>query len=171
MTGAARVAGLALVWALVTSAAALLPGCFGRNCEGTVEYFGRNPGEGALVNADTWESSPVGTRWLNFPRQRVWDFELRELGDREPRTIVPYVSASPNPAESGDNFVIGAGNLVELSGARKGHVTVKNGTCADYYLRLVVVAAPLPKSPSGDGGGPPVSDASSDAPDAADAGP
>ncbi len=34
----------------------------------------------------------------------------------------------------------------------KGRITLKNGTCADYFLRLVLTATPRPPASRGDAG-------------------
>ena len=120
-------------------------GCFGHTCDGDALSWGRNPGEGRLINADTWESSPVNGEWLAFPHRRLWNFELRDLGlDRTPDVTVVYVSAERDPLHANTNFVLAAGNIAEQSGADKGRITIANGTCGDYYLRLVVTATPRP---------------------------
>jgi hypothetical protein len=129
----------------VTSAALLSPGCYGRNCEGAIESFGTDAGQGRMLDEDTWESSPQDGTWLWFPRQRYYIFDLRALAGRTPQLIVPYLSANPEP-KSGGNFTIGGGNLALLSNALPNRVDVKNDSCSDYYLRLVVVAAPFPPS-------------------------
>lgn len=158
-SSAKRVFALLGLWAAVMGATSFAAGCYGHNCDGDVQVFGRNPGEGRLLSADLWESSPVDGVWLEFPKQRIWIFDLTALGnDRQPQLILPYVSAEPDPNRSGGNGTIAAGNLAEQSGVANGQVVIKNGTCADYYLRLVVLAAPRPPT------APPISsDAGSDA--------
>lgn len=142
------VAAVAL-WAIVMGATAFGSGCYGHNCEGDVQTFGRNEGEGRLLSADTWESSAYDGAWLAFPRQRVWIFDLTKLGnDRAPVEVIPYVSAQANPIAEQGNLTIAAGNLAEQSGIGNGQVVIKNGTCADYFLRLYVAAAPRPPSTS-----------------------
>lgn len=147
-----RVLTLAFFWLSVSAGAALAPGCYGHNCDGEFVQFGATPGQGRLLNADTWESNPVDGAWLPFPKQRIYQFDLRELGNRPPQIIIPYLSAQSDPLHEGGNFTIGGGNLTELSGATNGFLTVKNGTCADYFLRVVVQAAPVPTAavPNGD---------------------
>ena len=150
------------LWAVVSGAVVAIAGCYGHNCDGDVVNYGRGADEGRLLDANTWESSPIDGRWLDFPKQRAWVFDLHELGDRAPALVLPYVSAQADPLhEGGSNFTLGSGNLTEISGADKGHVTIHNGTCADYYLRLVVVAAPEPSAPSPTA--PSAADASTDA--------
>jgi hypothetical protein len=147
------------LWTTLMVSISVASGCYGRNCEGDVVVFGKNPGEGRLFSADKWESGPTDGVWLDFPKQRVWIFDLHELGGRTPAIVTPYVSAQADPVhELGGNFTIAAGNLAEISGAVPDQVVVHNGTCADYFLRVVVEAPPrapeasLP-SPIPDAGG------------------
>lgn len=135
---------LAALWASVTGGLAALAGCYGNICDPSFVRYGRAAGEGRLLDEDTWESNPVEGTWLAFPRQRVYEFDLSALGDRTPQLIVPYISAEPN----GASHTIGAGNLAELSSVTRARATVKNGTCADYYLRLVAVAPPRAPTPT-----------------------
>jgi hypothetical protein len=139
-----RLAAVVALWAIVMAATSLAAGCYGHNCDGDIQVFGRNPGEGQLLDPDTWQSNPVDGVWLPFPTQRLDLIELRDLGDRAPELIVPYVSAESNPHEALTNFTVAAGNIAELSGAEKGRLAVRNGTCSDYYLRVVVKTSPRP---------------------------
>jgi hypothetical protein len=136
-----RVVFAVVLWALVTAATAATSSCYTHNCDGTGVDYGENPGEGHMLNANTWESNPIDGDWLDFSRQRAYYFDLKLLGNRPPQIIVPYISAEKNPLATGDNFTIGSGNLTELSNAQAGYLTVHNGTCADYFLRVVVIAA------------------------------
>ncbi len=148
-TSGASVAALVALWAVVVAGALLGSGCYGRNCEGDNFTYGQNEGEGRLAGPDLWESGPVDGEWLPFPKQRLLKFDLRRtLGNRTPTLIVPYVSAQQNPFKDGANFVPGAGNIVEIFFATDGQVIVHNGTCADYYIRLVVQAPPLAPQPA-----------------------
>lgn len=159
-----RVVGLAVLWAVVTGAVALVPGCFAQNCNQSYQLWGRDAGEGRLVDENTWESNPADGRWLDFPHERLWELDLHDLGDREPRLVIPYLSGNPTPNQTNDTSVIATGNIAEISGQTKGRVFVHNGTCADYFLRVVVVAGPRP--PELDGGDAAAADASEDAADA-----
>lgn len=142
-----RVSSLAAFWLAVTGGTLAFVGCYGHNCDGSQTFFGSNPGEGRLLDADTWETTPVNGPWLPFPKQQTYFFDLRDLGtDRTPDLVVPYISAQANPLAEGGNYTIGAGNLAEISGADLGRVAVHNGTCADYYIRVVVQASPRPGS-------------------------
>ena len=144
------------LWIVVMVAVASASGCYGHNCDGSLLVYGREPGEGRLLSADLWESNPIDGVWLDFPRQRVWVFDLHDLGDRIPQVIVPYVSAQADPNhEAGGNFTVAAGNLAEISGVQNNQVVIHNGTCADYFLRVTVEAAPRATMPSIDSGATP----------------
>ena len=155
------VMAVVMLWAIVMSAVALASGCYGHTCDGDVQVFGKNPGEGRLFSADKWESSAIDGVWLDFPKQRAWIFDLHELGGRTPAVVTSYVSAQTDPNhELGGNFTIAAGNLAEISGVAPDQVVVHNGTCADYYLRVVVEAPPRAPNASVP---TPIPDAGSDA--------
>lgn len=153
-----RLVGLAVLWAAVTTAVALVPGCYGQTCDGSSEGFGRGEGEGHMIDEDTWESAPIDGKWLFFPGARIYFFDVPALGDRKPQVILPYISPVEDPNvfhtdRPPANFTIGGGNLSELSGVGNGRFVVRNGTCADYWLRVVVHLEPRPPLP--DGGVPP----------------
>jgi hypothetical protein len=150
-----RIKALVGLWCVVMGAAWLTPGCYGHTCEGDFQTFGRAPGEGRLLSADVWESGSVDGKWLAFPRQRAFLFTLDALGtDRLPALVVPYVSAEADPMHTpGGNYTVAAGNLAEQSAAGNGQVIIKNGTCADYYLRVVVEASPRPPNATTTDGG------------------
>ncbi len=66
-----------------------------------------------------------------------------------PHDITPYISAQENPnTDPGGNFVPGAGNLTEIFGIGNGQFIVKNGTCADYFIRVTAEAPPRPPAPA-----------------------
>jgi hypothetical protein len=161
---ARRVVAFAAVWLTISAAAILSPGCYGRNCEGGLQVYGADAGQGRMLSSDMWESAPADGQWLWFPRQQYYVFDIAALNGRTPQLVVPYLSAQPEPNKGG-NFTIGGGNLALLSNAQPNRVDVRNDTCSDYYLRLVVFASPLPPppEPAADGGpAPPVGDAAPD---------
>jgi hypothetical protein len=143
---------LGSLWAAVVGSLVLAAGCYPHNCDGDLVHYGRGPNEGHLVDANTWESTAVEAEWLPFPHGRIYDVDLAALGDRIPSLVIPYISANQNPIAIGDNFTIGSGNLTQISGTTNAHVAVANGTCGDYYLRLVVIAPPLPPVSTVDAG-------------------
>ncbi len=139
-----RVAAIVALWTSVMAAVGHVAGCYGRNCEGDAIAFGGVDGEGHMIDVDTWESTAIDADWIPFFKQRAIFFEMRGLGDRQPAVIVPYISAEKNPVREGGNWTIGSGNLAEHSGSAPGRITIKNNTCADYYIRLVVSTSPRP---------------------------
>lgn len=142
----ATILALAVLWSIVTTATLVASGCYGHNCDGTGADFGQRPGEGQLIDENTWQSGPIDGPWLPFPKRQTYFFNLNALGaDRVPTLILPYVSAQSDPLREAGNLAVAAGNLAEISGVDKGRVTVHNGTCADYFLRLVVMAPPRPE--------------------------
>jgi hypothetical protein len=148
-TSGPRVAVLAALWVAVVGAIATASGCYGRVCEPSFGTWGLEPGEGRMLDPDTWESNPLDGQWLDFPGQRTWVLEMRGLGGRIPeKTAIPYISASGFPAATGSNFTVASGNLAELTFAGPGRLVVRNGVCSDYFLRVVVEAAPNPPDPT-----------------------
>jgi len=151
----ARVGALVALWGAVVCAFASMSGCYGRNCEGDVQDWGNNPGEGSLVDENTWQSTPIDGKWLHYPMQRAWIFAARDLGDRTPYEISVMVSAQEDPVHEG-SAAPAAGNLAEISGIVGGQFVVKNGTCAEYFVRVVARASPRPgpaPTPGEDAGG------------------
>jgi hypothetical protein len=147
-----RIVVLGSIWAATSAAALLAPGCYGRNCDPGFETFGLDDGQGEMIDENTWASGPIDGEWLWYPRQRLYSFEIPALGGRTPVEVIPYVAASPEPMKNFGNFTVGAGNIALLGGARANHVEIRNDTCSDYYLRLVVRVRPF--APETDGGAP-----------------
>lgn len=164
--GERRVLGLVALWGIVMGGLGSAS-CYGRNCDGDTVVYGRVPGEGQLTDPDTWQSTPIDGDWVPFTKQRIVFFEMRDLGDRLPETVTPTISAERNPNRDG-NWTIGAGNLAEQSGAGPGRIAIKNNTCADYYIRLVVTASPRPPATAPADAAAPTNDASTSDADAGD---
>jgi hypothetical protein len=160
------------LWLAVAGAALVSPGCYGHNCDGAFVTYGADAGEGHMIDENTWESNAPSKPWLPFPRQRYYLFDLHALGGRTPALVVPYVSAQSSPGATGADFTVGSGNLTLLFNAQPNRIDVKNDSCSDYFLRLVVSAAPLPSAPedSGTSLGTAIADAGNDARADADAG-
>ena len=147
-----RSAILAVLWLCVSGSVLAVPACYGHACEADTVEFGRTAGEGRLASPDIWESNANDGQWLDFPHERTYQIDLHELGvDRVPVLVIPYVSAQANPLAEGGNSTIAAGNLTVIT-VDRGHVSLRNDTCANYYLRVVVQASPLP--PASDAGSP-----------------
>ncbi len=147
-----RIVALAALWASISAAALLAPGCYGNNCEGGFETFGADTDQGYMVDENTWASNRWNETWLWFPRQRYYIFDIKALGGRTPEKVLPYISASPNPNKDNNNAVIAAGNLGEIYQVGPNRVDVRNDSCSDYYLRLVVEVPPQPPEAPADAG-------------------
>lgn len=142
-----RVGAMIALWTVVMGGVSFAAGCYGKTCDGDIQVWGRDPNQGRLIDVDTWETGPIDGAWLPFPHQRLYILDLHDLGDRVPTVVIPYVSAQADPLKEGGNFTIAAGNLTEISAPAKGQVFVKNDTCADYWVRVVVETAPRPPTP------------------------
>ena len=153
-TSRRRIVAIVVLWTAVMAAVCVMAGCYGHNCDGDTVAYGRNTGEGRLLDADTWESSAIDGDWISFSKQRIWIFQMKELGERTPFEIIPYISAEQNPNRDG-NWTLGSGNIVEQSQVGPGQIVLKNNTCADYFIRVVVHVPPRPQDPT-----PPLADAS-----------
>ncbi|MBX3218874.1 MAG: hypothetical protein KF795_00050 [Labilithrix sp.] len=147
-----RVLALGAVWASISAAALIAPGCYGRNCEGGTEVFGVDAGEGRMIDENRWESGPMDGTWLWFPRQRYYIFDVRAFGGRVPFNPTAFLSASSNPATNGGNMTSGSGNLTLFRSMSANRIDIQNDSCSDYYLRLVVDLPPLPPVLPDDGG-------------------
>lgn len=168
--GAGVVSAPLLALALFGSSGATT-GCQGKQCEGDFLFYGEAPGEGSLIDEDTWQSSPVDGFWLEYRPARTFGIRIPAFRDRLLVRFEAYISPAPDPnrqlapGEFGDNFALAAGNLAEFSQVKRGAVDVRNATCAEYYLRLVVHAEP--RSPSETDAGDDASDGAADASDGA----
>ena len=177
MSVARRSLALAGLWLAVSTAVVLAPGCYGRNCEGETATFGKRATEGQMVDDRTWASNPWQGEWLPFPRQQYYIFDIQALAGRTPEQITPYLSGQHDPANGG-NFTIGSGNLAILQNIGPNRIDIRNDSCSDYFLRLVLTVPPLP--PETDAGGSTIDladagvvgpDAGGDASDGGDDGP
>jgi len=140
--------------------------CLTRACDNGNALWGLEPGQGNLIDANTWESTPFGAEWVYFPHQTRVGF-YHPLG-RTATEVVVWISAEKRQGPD-TNFTLAGGDIAKISDVKDGEVAVTNGTCADYYIRVVVRAAPVPPAPpsdagdAGDAGDGASQDASSDA--------
>jgi hypothetical protein len=97
-----------------------------------------------------WQSSELGARWLDFPGERTYVFDLpAAFKDLQLETIDAYVASDGNAQA---NFAGTAGQLAEYS-IGPNTVTVLNATCAEYFLYVRVVAyLPARDAGAGDAG-------------------
>jgi hypothetical protein len=143
-------------------------GCYGKECEGDFQFHG----PGSLIDPDTWQSTPLNSKWLRHSHRRTWLFDTSLLGNRTIDWYIVYVSPGeepnriPPPGVDPDNFTIAAGNLAvvkmmrsdgcrvpprwEIDKNLQSCMYVVNDTCADYYVRVVAHAAPFPRDGGAD---------------------
>lgn len=168
----ARLVAMPVAGAIALAASVALNGaCYTRACDGSGSEWGKESGQGNLIDEDTWESTSFGGDWVPFPHQaRVAFFPpLR----RTPTEIIVYISAEKKQG-GGTNFTLAGGDVAKISDVSETAFAVSNGTCADFFVRVVARAAPVPAAPetdagdAGDGGDADAgtSDAGSDAADA-----
>ncbi len=144
----------------------LMPGCFGRECDGDEQSWGppadvyaanRDAGpdaanldagpdprmaQGHLLDDNTWESTAIGDDWLSYLHERSWHMNYPQLGDRQPDQITAYISANVNPNKTNDSLTAGGGNVAKFFSVLPRAGTVRNDTCADFFVRVVVHAPP-----------------------------
>lgn len=159
-----RALTLGALWAVASGAVFALPSCYGRACDFSVYNYGAEPGQGRMIDENTWESTSFNSKWIFFPGNRTVFFDVPQLGRRVPFDVRPFVSGAEEPATT--NFTAGSGNLAVISGIGENRVAVNNSSCSDYYLRVVIEVPPFP--PMADAGVPDVIDG--DAGDAGDGG-
>ena len=164
LTRSLEVAGWLLVAAIPVTLFA--PGCQGRECEsiGFTDY-GYGPGEGHLVDANTWESTPNNATWPSFGPYQTYVFHPIGLEGRDLLSVITYVSADPDPNGPGHNYALASGNLAEIGVASDSRsVFITNATCDPHFIRVVIQAGPAQPNPFGgvDSGGAAPSDAGDD---------
>ena len=110
---------------------------------GSEDSFG-NKGQGELVGPGIWETTPQYGKWLPFPAQRKWYLFPQQLAGTDFARVLVYISAAeePNPTEqytlaSGDSALIR-----QFPDGRNHGVEVKNNTCADFFVRVVIEGYP-----------------------------
>lgn len=88
--------------------------------------------EGGIYRSSEWD----GEAWIDFPPGIKIRFEhgLEE----EPRAWQAYVATSREG--DGSNLVLAAGSEVELLEIDDEGVTVRNATCVDFFIVMVVMS-------------------------------
>ena len=124
--------------------------CLTNACERSDSKWGEVAGEGSLIDANTWQSTPIDGEWVAFPHSvRVAFTHTPETTTGRPRLgrvpseIVVWISAEKQQGR-GTNFTVAGGDVAKISDVSDRFFAVTNGTCADYYVRVVVRAAPFP---------------------------
>ncbi len=163
----------------------LMPGCFGRECDGDEQSWGPPRDvydsdvdaaadaafeprmvQGHLVDENTWESTALDDNWLAYLHERTWHVYYPQLGGRQPDQITAYISANENPAKTNDSLTAGGGNVAKFFRVRPDVATVRNDTCADFFVRLVVHVPPYVDAGTNGGDSGSVQDASNSVQDA-----
>lgn len=142
-------------------------GCYGDQCIGDIQEYG-DATHGELTSPDTWESNPPNSGWLNFSHKRTFNVHLYGLEGRDIQQVLPYISPDSVPkSDYGQSqYTLASGNLAEIQNLGTNipgippTVRILNDTCADYYLRLLVIATPKAPGAAVDAG---VNDAGADA--------
>lgn len=132
--------------------------CLTDACKDSYATYGRAPGQGSLVDPNTWQSTPIEGEWVAFPHQARVEF-FHSLG-RRPYEVLVWVSAEKTPLAA-SNFTLAGGDTATVFKVLPDVVSLTNGTCADYYVRVLLRAAPAPPddvrdastSEAGDGDG------------------
>ena len=131
-------------------ASAALAGCFADDCRYAREDF--PPETGRFIDADTWESTPMNGTWHDFPGQKELVF-FPPFGGRDVAYFETLLSVSPNPYQDGNLVTEGAGNVALYRSFYLDRFSVNNGTCSQYYIRVVAHAYPAVASDAGAEGG------------------
>ena len=97
---------------------------------------------GNRIGLTRWESSPLKGKWLFFPRNSGLNFDPRDPdGGRivgEITSTVAWISVCENPVATGCNYVVASGNNAEFTVTSSGTFWIKNNTCADFWIRVVM---------------------------------
>jgi hypothetical protein len=112
--------------------------------------------------ANTWESTPIDGNWIHYAPSVTVHVEIPELANRTVINTQVFLSpvfdpnAVPPAGGAPNNYAEASGNLAEIeqvltqfgdpSGPNAGKqvlsLEVLNGTCAEYYARILVIVAP-----------------------------
>jgi len=103
---------------------------------------------GGTVEGGIYQSSRWDKDLINFPGGMQVRFE-HGLGSA-PRSWTAYLSFEPNGTNGGGSMAPASGNQVELVDMDDQALTVRNSSCADYYL-LVTAQLNASPTPAGDG--------------------
>ncbi len=137
----------ALLCAIATTvsaiaAAPLGAGCQTHQCDDSFAVFE----SGATIDSTTWETTQIDQPWIDFPGARDYELRFSQFANRRVVSIEPYVSFAREPNRNLDDFTLASGDIAELHEVGNGTVKVRNGTCADLFLRVVVRFAPATTS-------------------------
>jgi hypothetical protein len=165
----ARASGIA-IFAALGWIFCLSDGCADTRCNGSYANLKAPDGGvgGTFVTSSLWESNDIRGDWLDFSHQKTWYFDFRNLFEtRRVVSVTPYISPVVRPGEAPKSpdeksfFTVASGNLTVVEVRAPGGLSVRNDTCADYYVRVVVEFAPAIER-TADAGDASADDASAD---------
>lgn len=142
----------ALTVAVATTIAPAATGCATHQCDASSLAWTT----GDWIDANTWETSNVTGKWMPYDGNATITISWTRPDGRVPYSVEPYVGVAndggdnPNQddIDGGDNFINGAGALVEYLDWNTSHVILLNSTCASYVARFVIHFPPLPSDAS-----------------------
>ncbi len=147
--GSPALTGLFAVALTAGLASLAAPACFGDACKRTDEIYDK----GSLLDENTWQSTPLDRRWLPYPPARVYQFYYAEhfkARGLTPDWVQVYISADQTDRDSPDyrdvNFTIAGGDVAKIYNVTGESLFLQNGTCADYYVRVVVHGSRAPQT-------------------------
>lgn len=119
-----------------------------RTCDREEEDNPPVPYRGGTVENGIYQTSPWDRDLIYFPggMQVRLEHGLGEI----PRSWTAYLSFQPNGTQAGGSLAPATGNQVELVDMDAQAITVRNSTCAEYYL-LVTAQVTASASPPIDG--------------------
>ncbi len=98
---------------------------------------------GSAIDANTWESVSLDAPWDDFKGGLTVQFSLPDFQTRRVVSVEPYVAFATNVNDGVEDFTLGSGDITEVLAAKDGYVRIRNGTCANLHIRVVVRFAPI----------------------------
>lgn len=140
--------------AVAAAAAACLPqGVCDETPGGVYCKLGGTVCPGKRTSDTHWESNALTGTWLRFPKNSSMELDPRDPnGTRLKGRItssLAWISACATPTTPGCNYALAAGNNAEWFATAWGTLYLKNNTCQDFYVRVVIETDGID---SGDGG-------------------
>ncbi len=127
---------IALAWAglvAVGGAGLLAAGCTAQAEETIHVPLSDLPAHARNPAPDVWESSPwTGASWMRYPGHVTLIVD-HDLG-RRPTAVLVYLAFD----SSGGGSALSAGDLARIVEVTGDHVTIRNDTDGEYFVRLVL---------------------------------
>ncbi len=144
LVAAVLVASLSKAPRLQAPSSALITGCFADDCGYTNEEVPSIRGH--FIDADTWESVAVDGVWDSFGGSKEMIY-WPDFGGRVPYDWSVNLSVSDTPVADGNWISDAAGNIALIRSPLPNRFAIYNGTCSQYYVRVVIRAKPFPPAP------------------------